>query len=148
MKIAHHERRIVALSPERMFHVVADVERYPEFLPLMRAARIISRTSDTYETEQVIAIGLLSYRFRSHTLLNRPHSITVTSPDTNFRKFAIRWAFALVNVSDCCIDFNLDCEMRSIWFKPLGDMWAAQMALTMVNAFVDRAHSLDLAGAL
>ena len=145
----HHESRVVTIAPQRMFDLVADVERYPEFLPLMREARIVRRAADAYENEQVLALGLLAYRFRSRTVLNPPHSITVTSADRSFRRFDIRWLFAPVPVPEggCRIAFTLDCEFRSPWLKPLGDVWAAQMALTTVNAFVMRAHALNGASA-
>ncbi len=146
-KASHHESRLVAIAPERMFDLVADVEHYPEFLPLMREARVVHRTADAYETEQVLALGLLAYRFRSRTVLNPPHSITVTSADRSFRRFDICWSFAPAPEGGCRIAFSLDCEFRSPWLKPLGDVWAAQMALTTVNAFVMRAHTLNSASA-
>lgn len=139
----HHESRVVSIAPQRMFDLVADVERYPEFLPLMREARIVHRAADGYETEQVLALGLLTYRFRTRTVLNPPHSIVVTSADRGFRRFDIQWSFAPAPEGGCRIAFTLDCEIRSIWLKPLGDVWAAQMALTTVNAFVGRAYALD-----
>jgi coenzyme Q-binding protein COQ10 len=146
-KASHYESRVVAIAPERMFDLVADVERYPEFLPLMREARIVHRAADAYETEQVLALGLLAYRFHSRTVLNRPHSINVTSADRGFRHFEICWSFTPVPAGGCHIAFTLDCEFRSPWLKPLGDVWAAQMALTTVNAFVMRAHVLNCASA-
>ena len=93
-KTVHRESRVVAVSTEQMFDLVADVESYPEFLPLMREARIVSRHASGYETEQVLMLGLLAYRFRTHTELEPPHAIAVTSADRNFRRFEIRWSLA------------------------------------------------------
>ncbi|NTU65341.1 MAG: type II toxin-antitoxin system RatA family toxin [Chloroflexi bacterium] len=142
-KTSHRESRVVAVSTERMFDLVADVERYPEFLPLMRKATVTRRYASAYETEQVLALGLLAYRFRTRTELDPPRSIIVTSTDQNFRRFGIRWSFAPTPEGHCRIDFALDCEVRLFWLKPLGDALVAQMALTMVNAFVARARKLD-----
>ena len=142
-KTSHRESRVVAVSAERMFDLVADVERYPEFLPLMRKATVVRRDASAYETEQELALGLLAYRFRTRTELDRPRSITVTSADRSFRRFGIRWSFAPAPEGHCRIDFALDCEVRSFWLKPLGDALVAQVALTMVNAFVTRARKLD-----
>ena len=66
----HRESRAIALPPEWLFDIVADVERYPEFLPLMRAARIVRRYPKAYETEQTLALGLLLHRFRTRTELD------------------------------------------------------------------------------
>ena len=60
----HRESRVVAVSVERMFDLVADVERYPEFLPLMRGAKIVRRHERAYETEQVLALGRLGWSLR------------------------------------------------------------------------------------
>ena len=39
----HSDTRVLPYTPEQMFDLVADMERYPEFLPWCRAARIIKR---------------------------------------------------------------------------------------------------------
>ena len=140
--ISHRENHVVAFSNERMFDLVADVERYPEFLPLMRKATIVRRHASGYETEQTLALGPLSHRFRTRTELDMPRSIVVTSADRAFHRFDIRWAFTPTSEGCCRIDFALDCEVRSIWLKPLGDVLMTQMASTMVNAFVMRARKM------
>ncbi|HRF63331.1 MAG TPA: type II toxin-antitoxin system RatA family toxin [Candidatus Competibacter sp.] len=142
---SHRESRVVATSVERMFDLVADVERYPEFLPLMRGATVVRRHANVYETEQILALGLLSYRLFTRTELDRPHTIVVTSADPNFRRFDIRWAFAPTPEGFCHTEFALDCEVRSLWLKPIGDALVLQMAAMMVNAFATRARRLESA---
>lgn len=141
-RTSHRESRVVAIAAELLFDLVADVERYPEFIPLMREARIIQRHDRGYETEQVLALGLLQRRFRTRTELDSPRSITVTSADRIFRRFDIRWTFTPTPEGQCRIDFTLDCEVRSIWLKPIGDVLVGSMALTMINAFVQRARKI------
>lgn len=143
----HRESRVVAVSGERLFDLVADVERYPEFLPLMRKAVIIARSANAYETQQTLALGLLEQRFRTRTELDRPHAIRVTSADPTFSRFEILWLFAPTPEGHCRVDFTLDYEVRSLWLKPIGDLLIAPMALTMVDAFVTRARKLGLANA-
>ncbi|HRD67174.1 MAG TPA: type II toxin-antitoxin system RatA family toxin [Candidatus Competibacter sp.] len=145
-KTSHRESRVVAVSTEKMFDLVADVERYPEFLPLMRSATVVRRQASAYETEQVLMLGLLVHRFRTHTELDPPRSIVVTSGDRSFRRFGIRWSFAPAPDGGCRIDFALDCEVRLFWLRPLGDALVAQMASTMVDAFAARARKLDADG--
>ena len=81
-------------------------------------------------------------RFRTRTELDMPRSIVVTSADRAFRRFDIRWSFTPTSEGCCRIDFALDCEVRSIWLKPLGDVLMTQMASTMINAFVMRARKM------
>lgn len=142
----HRESRVVAVPAERLFELVADVERYPEFLPLMRDATIVGRSENAYETQQTLALGLLVHRFRTRTELNRPRAIRVTSNDRAFSRFEILWSFSPTPEGDCRVDFSLDYEVRSFWLKPVGDMLIGPMALTMVDAFVTRARKLGAAG--
>ena len=92
-RISHRESREIAVSTERMFNLVADVERYPEFVPLLREATIVGRFDSGYETEQTLALGPLAHRFRSRTQLDRPRSVVVTSEDRSFCLLDIRWFF-------------------------------------------------------
>ena len=142
-RISHRESREVAVSTERMFNLVADVERYPEFVPLLRKAKIVGRFDSGYETEQTLALGPLAHCFRTRTRLDRPHSVVVTSEDRSFCVFDIRWSFTPTSERCCHIDFSLKCEPRSIWLRPVGDVLVGQMALTMVHAFATRAWTLD-----
>ena len=138
----HRETRAIARSPEYLYDIVADVERYPEFLPLVSAARIISRHEDTYETEQSLALGLLTHRFRTRTKLDRPRAITVISEDRSFSRFHIRWNFSALDNDHCQVDFELDCETRFLLLKPIIKVRIMPMATSMVSAFEARAHAL------
>ena len=138
----HRESRAIALSPEWLFDVVADVERYPEFVPLMLDAKIVHRGDDAYETEQRLALGLLMHRFRTRTELDRPRRITVLSDDRSFCRFDIRWTFSPLADDHCHVDFALDCETRSLWLMPVIQLLILPMATTMVSAFEARAHAL------
>ena len=138
----HRESRAIALSPEWLFDVVADVERYPEFVPLMLDAKIVHRDDDAYETEQRLALGLLMHRFRTRTELDRPRQITVLSDDRSFCRFDIRWTFSPLADDHCHVDFALDCETRSLWLMPVIQLLILPMATTMVSAFEARAHAL------
>ncbi|MFZ4538584.1 type II toxin-antitoxin system RatA family toxin [Propionivibrio sp.] len=140
----HHESRAIAQSPEWLFDIVADVERYPEFLPLVRAARIVKRYENAYETEQSLALGLLTHRFCTRTDLDRPRSITVVSGDRSFCRFDIRWTFLPLGADQCQVDFTLDCETRSLFLGPVIHVLVMPMAISMVSAFEARAHALAL----
>lgn len=138
----HHESRAIALPPEWLFDVVADVERYPEFVPLVRDATIVRRHGDAYETEQSLALGRLVHRFRTRTELSRPRGIRVLSDDRAFCCFDIRWTFSSLQENHCHVDFVLDCRTRSLFLMPVIEMLVLPMAASMVGAFEARAHSL------
>lgn len=138
----HRESRTIGRPPEEIFDIVADVERYPEFVPLIREARVFNRVEDRYETEQSLALGLLTHRFRTRTELIRPHGITVVSGDRAFCRFDIRWQFAALGEDNCHVDFTLDCESPSFFLIPVIQLLVLPMAASMVDAFEARAHAL------
>lgn len=88
--------RIIMAPRSRVFDLVADVEGYPEFLPLWRDAEVYRRDGDIYYTEQEVGLGRISERFRTRTHLVRPLHIKVTSEDDRFDEFFIRWDFDTV----------------------------------------------------
>jgi coenzyme Q-binding protein COQ10 len=92
------ESRILIAPRDRIFDLVADVESYPEFLPLWRDARIYQRSGNIYRTEQAVGLGRLEERFHTTTVLSRPWRIEVTSEDALFREFYIHWDFANIGL--------------------------------------------------
>jgi len=138
----HSESRAIARPVEEIFDIVADVERYPEFVPLIREARIFNRIEDRYETEQTLALGLLIQRFRTRTVLDRPRGITVVSDDRAFCRLDIRWQFTPLDEDSCHVDFTLDCKSASFFLMPVIQLLVLPMATSMVDAFEARAHAL------
>jgi coenzyme Q-binding protein COQ10 len=100
-----------------MFDVVADVERYPEFLPLCESLAVESRTP-TADGSVLIARMAVGYRsireaFTSRvTLKPAEPSILVEYLDGPFRHLENRWRF-LAAPGGCDIDFHIDYQFRS-----------------------------------
>lgn len=139
----HRESRILPYRCDQFFDLVADVESYPEFLPLWRFARIYRRDGDIYYTEQQVGIGpLMGQRFRSRTSLTRPTDIEVTSDDSIFENFRISWHFESATENSCRVDFQLSCSARSFVMKRILDVMLTETAQTMVSAFEDRARQV------
>lgn len=140
----HSDSRVINAPLEGVFDLVADVESYPDFLPMWHEARIIERESaEVYHTEQVVGLGPIEQRFRTRTLLVRPTRIDVTSPDPLFRSFCIRWDFAPA-AAGCRIGVTLDWEVCSRSMQRVIAMLLPGVAATMVEAFERRArHMLE-----
>ena len=66
----HGEKRVLAHSPAQLFHLVADIERYPEFLPWCIAARIRKREGNLVVADLVIGFKMVRERFTSHVALD------------------------------------------------------------------------------
>src|SRR5262245_15084160 len=85
--------RTLPFSPQQLFDIAADVERYPEFLPGWISARVYRRQGDVYYTDQVLRFSVFRERFSSRTALQPPARIDVTSTDGPFRFFELTWTF-------------------------------------------------------
>jgi len=109
----YSEIRAIPYAPEQVFDLVADVERYPEFLPWWRAARITGKARDGYETDQVIGFGMLRLPFHSTTVLERPRHISVTSSGAQVRRLTIDWSFEPAPHGGCRTRVVFDLELRS-----------------------------------
>ena len=73
----HAEKRILPYSPEQMFDLVAQVERYPEFLPWCIAARIRQKDDKLLVADLIIGFKMIRERFTSRVEFDRPRRIDV-----------------------------------------------------------------------
>jgi coenzyme Q-binding protein COQ10 len=112
-------KRRVHHSAPQMFDLVADVERYPEFVPLCRSLKIRQRTPGPDGTEIVIADMTVSFKlvreaFTSRVTLDRPNlKIKVEYLRGPFRNLENRWTFELKSENACDVGFFLAYEFRS-----------------------------------
>lgn len=111
--LTHEVRRMLGFSREQLFDLVADVERYPEFLPWWIEAGILKRDGNVYHTNQIIGIGPVRERFSSKTVLKSPDRIDVTSSEHPFRHFHLAWQFDSLSTRRCRIVLKADLEFRS-----------------------------------
>lgn len=109
-------------SPAQMFDLVADVDAYPEFLPLCTGMRVLKRTSDEQGVETVIAEMRVGYKairetFTSRVSLDRRRlTIEATYVDGPFRHLENRWTFHDLSkdgAPSCRIDFAIEYEFRN-----------------------------------
>jgi len=74
----HAEKRVLPYTPEQLFDLVAQIERYPEFLPWCAAARIRSREGNAVVADLVIGFKMIRERYTSRVIIDRPRRIDVT----------------------------------------------------------------------
>lgn len=135
-----HVTRVVFYGRERMFDLVADVERYPEFVPLWQAARVHDRTDRGYRTDQVVRLGPLRYRFSTCTRLHRPDRITVFSNRPPLRELRLTWTFDPLADAKCRIGLDARFDLRSRILAPIGLILSRESIERMIDAFERRAR--------
>src|ERR1700709_248060 len=112
-------KRRVQHSAPQMFDLVADVERYPEFVPLCRALKIRQRTARPDGTEIVMAEMTVSFKlvreaFTSRVTLDRPNlKILVEYLQGPFSNLENRWTFEPRSDTACDVGFYISYEFKS-----------------------------------
>jgi coenzyme Q-binding protein COQ10 len=112
-------KRGVRHSAPQMFDLVADVERYPEFVPLCKSLKIRQRTPKPDGTEIVVAdmtvaFNLVRQGFTSQVTLDRPNlKILVEYLQGPFSNLENRWSFEAKSDSECDVGFFLSYEFKS-----------------------------------
>ncbi|MDC0987652.1 type II toxin-antitoxin system RatA family toxin [Alphaproteobacteria bacterium] len=139
----HSEQRSLPHSSEQLFGLVADVEKYPEFLPWCVGARIRSQESDLLVADLMIGFNGLNEKFTTQVKLDRvAMKIDVIYQDGPFKYLNNRWLFMSKNAGACDLDFFIDFEFKSRLLQALMGPLFGEAVRRMVGAFESRASHL------
>jgi coenzyme Q-binding protein COQ10 len=110
--------RRVHHAANEMFDLVADVEHYPEFVPLCQSLSVRKRTKedgkDVIVADMTVAYKLVRETFTSRVTLDRANlQILVEYLEGPFRRLNNRWSFRPAGTRDCDVDFFISYEFRS-----------------------------------
>ncbi len=139
----HAEQRILPYRPDQLFDLVADIERYPEFLPWCVAARVRTRTDQEVVADLVIGFKMIRERFTSRVRLDRPNRrIDVAYTEGPFRYLNNHWVFEELPDGATRLDFFVDFEFRSVMLQKIIGVLFNEAVRRMVAAFEARAKQL------
>jgi len=138
----HAEHRLLPYTAEQLFDLVADVERYPEFLPWCLGARVRERRDNVITADLLIGFRMVRERFTSRVVLDRPDQIDVSYAEGPFRYLDNHWQFIPQADGGCLIDFYVDFEFRSRMLQKIIGVLFNEAVKRMVSAFEGRARQL------
>jgi len=139
--------RTVRHTADQMFDLVADVERYPEFVPMCESLKVRRRTVGVNGSEVLIADMAIGYKmiresFTSRVALDRANlKILVEYVDGPFSHLENRWSF-VARESGSDIVFDIDYAFRSRMFQMLAGAVFDTVVRKMVEAFEARASAI------
>lgn len=140
----HTETRFSPFTPAQLYALVIDVERYPEFLPWCRAARIIRKEENSFFGELVISFKHITERYTSKVTgladASEP-SIDVSLVSGPFEYLTNHWRFEPTE-GGTTIHFTLDFRFRSRILEALIGGLFGRATEKMTQAFMDRAQAL------
>ncbi len=137
----HAERRVLPYTPDQLYDLVADVERYPLFIPWCIAARIKRREGTVLWADMIIGFKLIREKFTSKVTLGEGR-IDVVYSEGPFRYLNNHWGFTAEEGGGTTIEFFIDFEFRSRILQSLMGAVFNEAVRLMVGAFEKRARQL------
>ncbi|MEC7760525.1 MAG: type II toxin-antitoxin system RatA family toxin [Pseudomonadota bacterium] len=144
----HSENRVMPYTAQQMYDLVADVGKYPEFLPWNSAARIRKVTpqsdgTEVMEADLVISFRVFRERFGSRVVLN-PDDMRIDTEylDGPFKYMKSYWKFRDTDDGKCDVEFFVDFEFKNMVLQNLIGVVFNQAMQRIVRAFEDRAKAL------
>jgi coenzyme Q-binding protein COQ10 len=137
----HSETRRVPYRPEQLFDLVADVGRYPEFLPWCVGARVRTQSEAEMVADLTIGFGPFRESFTSRVALHRPGRIGVRYENGPFRYLTNQWRFEPEG-EGCRVHFHVDFEFRSKLLQVAIGAVFHEAVRRMVAAFLARARTV------
>jgi coenzyme Q-binding protein COQ10 len=138
----HSETRHLPYTPEQLFNLVADVERYNEFLPWVVAVRIRSASDKEIVADLVVGFSAFKERFTSRVTLDKPRRIHVEYIDGPLKYLHNEWRFDPAPEGGTNLFFSVDFAFRSRIFQALAGEMFDRALRRMTDAFERRASAL------
>ncbi|MEH3046736.1 type II toxin-antitoxin system RatA family toxin [Sphingomonas adhaesiva] len=143
----HAETRRLPYTPEQMFDLVADVRRYPEFLPWVTAMRVRQDSDRETTADMIVGFKGLRETFTSKVQKTRPEAIRVDYVDGPLKYLNNDWRFRADGDGGCLVDFTVDFAFKNRMFEMLAGQVFGVALRRMIGAFEERAAVLYGAGA-
>lgn len=136
------ETRQLPYTAEQMFDLVADVDKYPEFLPWVVATRVKEEGPNSMTADMLVGFKALREKFTSKVEKQRPGALRVHYVDGPLRDLDNRWTFTPTDDGGCEILFCVDFTFKSMMFEALAGQYIDRAFRKMVAAFEERAGAL------
>jgi coenzyme Q-binding protein COQ10 len=137
----HRETRHLPYSAEQMFDLVADVKRYPEFLPWVTAMRVRRDTDTETLADMIVGFKGLRETFTSRVEKERARRIHVDYVDGPLKYLRNDWTFRPEG-QGCAVDFAVDFQFKNRVFEMLAGQVFGAALRKMIGAFETRAAQL------
>jgi len=138
----HREVLEVNFSSSQMFDLVADIKKYPLFLPWCIAARILTEKNNELTAELAIEFARFSTSYISKVTLDKPNLILVELLEGPFEYLTNKWEFIEIGTKKCQIIFEIEFKFRTNLFQKLMDSLFEKAVNKMTKAFLERAEEI------
>ena len=138
----HIEKRVLHHTPENLFNLVSDVNKYPEFLPWCLGARVKKVIKNKFDADLIIGFKIYKEIYSSQILLDpNNYKITVNYKDGPFDFLYNYWIFKENRVG-CEVEFMVEFKFKSNFLQTIMESLFTEAVKRMVKAFEKRADNL------
>ena len=130
---------IVTYTPEQMFHLVNDIDRYATFLPWCSASKAIVQPDQTVQGELVINKAGIVKSFTTVNTLHAPDRIDMHLLNGPFKSLSGQWLFEPLGETGCKVRLVLNFELEYGWMGRMLAKVFEGIANNLVNAFCQEA---------
>jgi len=131
---------LIAESPARMYELINDIERYPEFVPWCTAARVDSRKDTEVVATLMIKRGPLRAEFTTRNLLEPGKRVLMQFVSGPFRVLEGLWTLTALGDLGCRVELEMRFEFANRVAGTLFESLFEDTAASLVDAFVKRAR--------
>ncbi|MCM2973518.1 type II toxin-antitoxin system RatA family toxin [Larsenimonas suaedae] len=133
---------LVKHSDRKMFDLVNDIERYPEFLPGCRQATVVDEGDNYRVGKLTLSKSGVEQSFTTRNTLHAPSRIDLSLEDGPFKKLSGSWRFMEMGENACKVEFQLNFEFSNRLIGMAFGRLFHQVAKQQVDAFVKRANQV------
>jgi len=138
----YKERVSLPYTQQQMFDLVAEVERYPEFLPWCIGARILRRENNTLYADLIIGWKILREKFTSKVVLDGPGDVRFEYMNGPLKYLHGHWRFTPEDGGRTTVEFEVDFEFKSRTLSMVMGGVFSELVHRMVGAYEARARQL------
>jgi len=133
---------LVPFSAAKMFDLVAEVEKYPEFMPWCGGAVVSERTEHGMRASITIALAGVRQSFSTQNRHDYPHTIELELVDGPFSALTGKWSFVVLEQEACKVLFTLNYAFSSRTLETLVGPIFNRIASSFIDSFTQRAHAI------
>jgi len=139
---AYEDVRVLACPARHMYDVVMDIPSYPEFLPWVADARVLTRGQDELTAELVADFKGVRQAFRTIDRFVPGKLVEIRLLEGPFRFLESVWSFENTGPESCRVHFSIEFEFRSMMLGMVVSPVFGHACMTMARVFDERAMTL------
>lgn len=116
-----HDSRIIALPRKKIFAVMMDIEKYPAFIPFVRAVRVLKEEPPVTEAEIRVGLPGINFTYRCRITADAPVSIHIRDIAGPFRYLKCTILFEDAGPGKTRVDYSFESKFRSSLMNAAAD---------------------------